>query len=276
MIPRSDWPESANSSRKLNKLATIVYKANKVEKPERVKYSIIIPVRNGANYLASSAGSVLDQDYANYELLISDNHSEDGTAQIMQSLTHPRLRKLHPPAPLSMVDHFEWTLSLAEGEWVMFLGADDGVQQYFFELAEQLTSIARSRNLRTITSRRAYIFWPGCEEAYGGSGVSFSAENVIEIKDFGMQTWRTLLGLQTYFELPQMYSNSLFKRELLIKAKRTQGRVFTSLTPDANLAAIACRLERKYLLSGVPLGWIGSSPSRQWAFNSSLFWATRN
>jgi hypothetical protein len=160
-----------------------------------------------------------------------------------------------------MVDHFEWTLSHAKGEWVMFLGADDGVQQYFFELADQLTSIARSMNIKTIASRRAYLYWPGCEDVYGGAGVSFSAEDVVEIKDFAWQTWRTLFGLQTYFELPQMYSNSLFKKELLIKAKTRQGRVFTSLTPDANLAAIACRLEKKYLLSGVPLGWIGSSPS---------------
>ena len=63
-----------------------------MEKPDHIKYSIIIPVRNGANYLASSAASVLDQRYADYELIISDNHSEDGTAEILQSLKHPRLR----------------------------------------------------------------------------------------------------------------------------------------------------------------------------------------
>ena len=109
----------------------------------------------------------------------------------------------------------------------MFLGADDGVQQYFFQLADQLTSIARSMNLKTIASRRAYLYWPGCEDVYGEAGVSFIAEDVIEIKDFARQTWRTLFGLQTYFELPQIYSNSLFKRELFIKAKNRQGRVFT-------------------------------------------------
>jgi GT2 family glycosyltransferase len=45
--------------------------------------SIGLPVFNGEKYLESSLDSLLSQDYANFELIISDNASTDRTAQIL-------------------------------------------------------------------------------------------------------------------------------------------------------------------------------------------------
>ena len=231
-------------------------------KNSQLKYSIIVPVHNGINYLPSCVETIINQDYKNYELIISDDHSTDGTDMYLNKLVHPNIRIIHPDKQLSMVEHFEWSLSHAQGEWIMFVGGDDGLQSYFFALAEKLTKIADEKKIRTITSERAYFFWPGCEAIYGKLAVSYYAIDTVQVLNTKIQALWTLLGFKTYFELPQMYTTSLFKRSLIEEAKQKQnGVLFSTIPPDANLAAISCSLEAYYLKSLIPLGWVGTSPN---------------
>ena len=44
--------------------------------------SVLIPVYNGANYLELTIEKLLNQDYKNIEIIISDNNSEDSTKEI--------------------------------------------------------------------------------------------------------------------------------------------------------------------------------------------------
>ncbi|MDD3544057.1 MAG: glycosyltransferase family A protein [Kiritimatiellae bacterium] len=233
------------------------------------KYSIIVPVRNAAAYLPTCIETVLSQQYDDFELIISNNHSSDGTETYLQTINHPKLKTLIPPKPCCMGEHFEWALAQATGEWLIFLGADDGLLPYFFELADSLTAIAEREGIRAIASRRAYYFWPGCESLYGKTAVSFIANKKHEVRHSLPGTLNALFGIGSYFELPQMYSNSLFHRSLIEEAVKIQGCVFTSITPDANLAALACGLESRYLYSRIPLGWVGSSPASN-GFSVSL------
>lgn len=226
------------------------------------KYSIIVPVYNAIKYLPACIETVVSQDFDNYELIISDDNSDDGTTEYLHSLSYPNIRVVHPPHRLSMVEHFEWALTFACGEWCMFLGGDDGLQLYFFELAEQLTQMADNKNLRVIMSERAYFFWKGCDLLYGKTAVGYNARKQVKVLDSRYQSLLALLGFQTYFELPEMYTTSLFKKSLIDEAKNIMGgRLFSTIPPDANLGAIACSMEKKYLKSLIPLGWIGTSPS---------------
>ena len=46
------------------------------------KVAIGLPVYNGDNYLAAAINSILAQSYGDFDLLISDNASTDGTEEI--------------------------------------------------------------------------------------------------------------------------------------------------------------------------------------------------
>lgn len=226
-----------------------------------VKYSIIIPARNGVKYLPACVNTIIDQKYADYELIISDDHSDDGSKDYLASLNHPNVRVFEPPKSLSMAEHWEWALSQASGEWLIFVGQDDGLQSYFFELANILTDTANRIGLRTIMSQRAYFFWKGCEFIYGDTAVRYNALPLMKILDSRIECAKVFFGIQSYFELPEMYTTSLFNRSILDEAKEKQnGKVFTAHPQDANLAAIACSLDKKFLKSFIPLGWVGSSP----------------
>ena len=203
----------------------------------------------------------MNQESDDFELIISDDHSNDNTASYLHSLDDNRIRTLHTTEQMSMAEHWEWALMHAVGEWLIFVGQDDGLQPYFFELADNLTILAKKRKIRVIMSRRAYYFWPGCETIYGNVAVNFGAEASIKILNSRIEGLKTLLGMQNYFELPAMYTTSLFHRSLIEEAKYIQGgRLFVTHPQDANLAAIACSLEKRYIYSNMPLGWVGSSP----------------
>ena len=54
--------------------------------PDAPMVSILVPARNEALNIAACAGSLLAQDYPNWELLVLDDHSEDGTGEIALGL----------------------------------------------------------------------------------------------------------------------------------------------------------------------------------------------
>lgn len=93
-----------------------------------VKISVCIPSRNALNYVRYAIESVLNQEYEDYELLVSDNHSNDGTWDYLKTLSHPKLRIMQPPKMCSMSGHYEWLLTQTKGDWVTIIGADDGMQ----------------------------------------------------------------------------------------------------------------------------------------------------
>ena len=54
--------------------------------PDAPLVSILVPARNEALNIAACAGSLLAQDYPNWELLVLDDHSEDETGEIVRGL----------------------------------------------------------------------------------------------------------------------------------------------------------------------------------------------
>lgn len=60
-----------------------------VEPPPREeapRVSILVPARNEARNIEACVASLLTQDYPNYELVVLDDHSDDGTSEIVRGL----------------------------------------------------------------------------------------------------------------------------------------------------------------------------------------------
>ncbi len=226
------------------------------------KYSLIIPCYNGLPYIKTCITSILSQKYTDYELILSEDHSSDGTAEYLDSLKEVNnVKILHCPQRMSMAEHWEWAQSFATGEWQLFIGQDDGIQGYFFELADRLTAICDKKKLEVIMSERAYFFWPGCEETYGNVMLNYHSEDYYKILDTRKEMRRALYDTAlSYMDLPSMYTTSLFKKTLIDEIKQKQnGKFFSTHPQDANLAALVVLFQKKYIKSYIPLGWVGSS-----------------
>src|SRR5207302_6350586 len=95
--------------------------------------SVLVPARNEARRIGACVESLLAQDYANFELLVIDDQSEDGTAEILRQLglneeRETRHRLLHgEPLPEDWTGKCWACHQLAQharGEWLFFTDAD--------------------------------------------------------------------------------------------------------------------------------------------------------
>lgn len=89
--------------------------------------SIVMPAYNAAGYLNESVESVVHQTYGDWELLILDDASEDGTAQMATEWMQrdARIRYVKNEENLGVAATRNRGVALAKGEWIAFLDSDD-------------------------------------------------------------------------------------------------------------------------------------------------------
>ena len=93
--------------------------------------SIMIPARNEGEIIGASLGRFLAQDYENYEVILVDDASTDGTSEITEEIRkkHPdRLRVIRvddlPPGWVGKNHALHRAFQSARGEWVLATDAD--------------------------------------------------------------------------------------------------------------------------------------------------------
>lgn len=89
------------------------------------KLSILIPVYNGMPYIKEAVHSVLEQDFDDFELIFSDNNSNDGTWEYVTSLNDYRIRCFRNAFNMGMVGNWNKALEYANGDYIKILPADD-------------------------------------------------------------------------------------------------------------------------------------------------------
>jgi len=88
-------------------------------------FSVVIPTFNSATKIHRAIDSVLSQTYGNFEILVMDDGSEDNTAEVVSRYKSVKLIYKNdinfggPARPRNR------GISLANGEWICFLDADD-------------------------------------------------------------------------------------------------------------------------------------------------------
>ena len=89
--------------------------------------SIGLPVYNGEESLRRALDCLVVQDYGNFELIISDNASTDGTRQVCDEYVQrdPRVKLYTHPQNVGIVANFARVLELARGRYFMWAAHDD-------------------------------------------------------------------------------------------------------------------------------------------------------
>jgi glycosyltransferase involved in cell wall biosynthesis len=84
--------------------------------------SIVIPVKNGELFLAHALDSVVAQTYKNYEMIVVDGQSVDGTAEIAKS--YEAVRYIYQSSH-GLSHAYNIGVDTAKGELIAFLAHDD-------------------------------------------------------------------------------------------------------------------------------------------------------
>jgi glycosyl transferase family 2 len=97
--------------------------------------TIAIPTQNRAELLAEAIDSALAQTFDDFEVLVSDDASTDGTGELVAKYTDPRLRYVRHETKLGMAGNWNYGWKEARGRYVTILHDDDYLAPTFLERA---------------------------------------------------------------------------------------------------------------------------------------------
>src|ERR1700682_2243328 len=91
------------------------------------KITIGLPVYNGAKYLAAAMDSILAQSYGDFDLLISDNASTDGTEEICRDYAKkdPRIRYIRQRQNLGAAANHNLLIPMTDSPYFKWASHDD-------------------------------------------------------------------------------------------------------------------------------------------------------
>ncbi|WP_159080949.1 glycosyltransferase family 2 protein [Weissella cibaria] len=105
-----------------------------------MKFSIILPTYNVSAYVKKAILSVLEQQgtYGDFELLIIDDESTDGTWELVKSFSYDNRVKMYRLSHRGLGAARNFGISKAKGNYILYLDGDD-------EFDSRLLSILQSR-----------------------------------------------------------------------------------------------------------------------------------
>lgn len=89
------------------------------------RVSVVIPAFKRADTIAAAIRSVTDQTYGDLEIIVVDDHSEDATVEVVESLGDDRIRVLSHEVNRGGNAARATGIAAARGEFLAFLDADD-------------------------------------------------------------------------------------------------------------------------------------------------------
>jgi len=102
-----------------------------------MKFSIILPVKNGERYVGECVSNILGQSVRDFELIILENASTDRTLDIIHSFNDDRIRIYSVSNPLTIDQNWQRALSVPKNEFMTLIGYDDILNKdYLFVMTD--------------------------------------------------------------------------------------------------------------------------------------------
>jgi glycosyltransferase involved in cell wall biosynthesis len=220
------------------------------------KVSIVIPTRERSRTLVHTLKTCTSQTYPNLEIIVSDNFSQDDTKEVVQSLRDSRIKYINTGERISMSHNWEFALSYVTGDFVTYVGDDDG---FLPEAISELVKILRKAEAKAISWRWASYFWPDCINEASRSLLMVPVSGHLEERDT-----RTVLGKVLNFEcgyneLPFLYKGIICRRVVDNIRELSGGSFFHSINPDMYSAIAISAVVDKYIYSTIPFSLNGTS-----------------
>jgi len=87
--------------------------------------SVLMPAYNCEKYIAESISSILNQTFTNFEFIIINDGSTDGTHNIIASFKDSRIKYLQNSSNEGLSNVRNKLINLATGDYIAFLDSDD-------------------------------------------------------------------------------------------------------------------------------------------------------
>lgn len=120
--------------------------------------SVVLPVKNAAEYLGVAIRSVLRQTWRDFELIVVDDGSSDSSAEIVRSFQDVRIRLIENDTSFGVATALNYALDVARGKYIARMDADDICRPQRFEA--QIAYMESHPNVVLLGTRITYMGGP--------------------------------------------------------------------------------------------------------------------
>jgi glycosyltransferase involved in cell wall biosynthesis len=215
----------------------------------------VIPTRERADTLKYALRTCLDQQFDDYEIIVSDNFSSPATKAVVDAVESPKVRYVRTAEPVAMSNNWEFGVSHARGEYVIVIGDDDGLLPHALR---ELDRLARESGSKVIQWTPAYYTWPTV--AMPGQGDYLRVPLTCVTRErHGDEVIREVAGFRAFYsDLPMLY-NAAVHRGVLDELRRRTGRVFPHHIPDVYSGFAVAHVAHRFLSISAPMSISGQS-----------------
>lgn len=236
-----------------------------------MKFSILLPTRNRLQYLRFAVESVRRQDYADWEIVVSDNFSEDDIAGFVRGLNEPRIKYVRTDKSIPVTDNWNNALNHSTGDYVIMLGDDDALMRGCLSI---LHKAINEHNHPEFIYAAAYQYaYPGVMPD-APDGYLLDPPPWYWVFRDGTQTYflskpdaRRVVGESLRFQLPLAYNmQHMTISRALIDRLKPKGPFFQSPYPDYYATNAMFLVADRILILPKPIVAIGITPKSFGAF----------
>lgn len=228
-----------------------------------MKFSVLLPTRNRIDLLRHAVESVRMQDYADWEIVISDNASEEDVAGFVASCGDDRIRYSRTDSFLPVTENWNRALEQSSGDYLIMLGDDDALMPGCLSTARQL--IASWGDPDVIYTQALQFAYPGVipgsEQGFIQTGFNAFLENVDSPFFLGRDVAKSMVDAAMSFHVLYGFNMQHFiLSRRLVGELAGKGSFFQSPYPDYYAANVILLEAKSILAYPLPLVMIGISP----------------
>lgn len=189
----------------------------------------------------------MTQNYENLEIIVSDNFSQDQTREVVESYKDERIRYINTGKRVSMTSNFEFGLSHATGDYICFIGDDDGMMP---NALQELNEILFDSEIEAISWNKPVYIWDQLYKTVFRNTLQINFKSNF-LKSNSPEMVKELLAFKSnsdlnYRDLACLY-HGFIKRDTINRLRLPDGRFFNSMIPDVYASlVISCAIENLY------------------------------
>jgi glycosyltransferase involved in cell wall biosynthesis len=219
--------------------------------------SIVVPTLDRPDTLRHALATLAVQTGGNCEFVVQNNGGNPAIAALVESFGDARFKHFITPDVVTMTENWELALGHTTGDYVTFIGDDDGLMPDACAIASTLLE----QGAFPLLSWAPYAYyWPGYHHPgyrnrlLAAIDFRFTGERVASRAELAR-----FYGFQTHYaRLPMIY-NSFVRRDVIETMRASVGRYFLGLSPDVTSGIVNAALTPDFVRLSRPLSISGLS-----------------
>ena len=231
----------------------------------RPRFSIVVPTRQRPHTLPYTLATILNQDHDSFEVIVADNASSSETRAVVEAINSPKIRYVRSDSPLTIAANWMRGLAATRGEWITYLGDDDGLMP---SALRDVDAIIATHAVESIGYYPGLYAWPCADDTGEANLLQLLISDNVQVMA-ARDALSAMMQTPGSWSIPMLY-HGWISRTLLNRAA-TSGDIFVSNYPDTFAGILLAAHTDYFATVESPLsinGYSATSSSMRWLHTS--------